>query len=310
MPCHRDPGREPAFAGDEATTPGAWPYWQRREHGVPVSALFLADGRDAQVLGISEQQVEGDALAPATPRGAGGGAAPVARPYAFAGALAGLPPALAGRGFEAALEAACRRLARHFGLRGLCSLDALAGPQGLRCLEVNARPSATLALHDGAVPGGLMAAHVAACRGEGLPGPRMPPAAAGGDARGFRVVVAPRAAGFGPAALRAAARTPWCHDRPAAPQALAAGQPVCTVRAEGATRDAVHALLAQRAAEVLQWLDAAPLAGQAAAQAPAQEPVREPVQPAAAWPVPPPPAVTGERPAAPAAWADPCPNDR
>ena len=95
--------------------------------GRPVSAVFVADGRDARVLGFCEGWCD-----PAA-----------AQPWRYGGAVrpAGLPPAL-----EAALVAAVGRLAAAAGLVGLNSADFLVTDGSFVLLEINPRPGATLDL--------------------------------------------------------------------------------------------------------------------------------------------------------------------
>jgi methenyltetrahydromethanopterin cyclohydrolase len=81
-------------------------HWQRERPGVPMSATFVANGRDAVLLGFNRQSVQaiGD------------------RPFVFAGVIGPVPVDGAVR---RAITRATRALAAAFGLRGLGSIDFL-----------------------------------------------------------------------------------------------------------------------------------------------------------------------------------------
>jgi predicted ATP-grasp superfamily ATP-dependent carboligase len=194
----------PAIAG---TPPAEGYYLQRRVAGQPVSALFLADGERALVLGLSRQWAD---PAPGQPFRYGGAAQPAV-----------LPP-----GQMSALRAGLDGLSRAFGLRGLNSADLLARDDSFFLLEINPRPGATLDLFPACR---LFALHVAACNlrlPAAAPREPLPTAAA--------IVYAPAAVipppGF--------AWPDWASDRQAGGVAVAAGQPLCSVRAAGADAEA------------------------------------------------------------------------
>ena len=104
-------------------------------------------------------------------------------------------------------------------------------------LEVNPRPPASFPLYE--TDDGLIAAHVAAC----LDG-RLPPAWAPdrGTVRGIEIVYARRPLTLTADAAEHLARA-GCHDRPLAGSRFAAGDPVCSLSAEGSDVDAVEARL-------------------------------------------------------------------
>ena len=196
-------------------------YFQRQVPGVPVSALFLADGRRAVMLGFSTQWA-----APTT-----------RRPHRYGGAVrpAALAPAVAD-----ALASATQRLMQAIPLVGLNSADFLVDGDQFRLLEVNPRPGATLDIFEPA-EGSLFALHVAACEGElsGAP-PRSDGACAAAIAYADRDIAA------------APAQWPdWTADRPVAGTAIEAGEPLCTVKATAATAAAAKARVDERLTEVL-----------------------------------------------------------
>jgi predicted ATP-grasp superfamily ATP-dependent carboligase len=208
-------------------------YFQRRVDGVPVSALFVADGRRARLVGLNRQFVRGTGE----------------RPYTWAGAIGPLvDPALA-RTLAEAIDA----LVPAFGLRGLASLDAVVDAAGRAwLLEVNPRPTATVALHDDAWPEGLLRVHVDAVRGRL---PDTPPRHAPGRVQATRVIFAPSDARIDAAQSATWARTGCLHDVPGPDTLLSAGDPVCTVSAAGGDAAAVLRELGAREDAVLQALE-------------------------------------------------------
>ena len=218
----------PASRAPDAVEGGLRRYFQRIAAGRAISALFLADGRDALLVGLSEQWTR----APGIDFGFAGATGPVE-----------LAPAL-----EGAIRAIVDRFVGASGVRGCCSLDLLVDGERVVLLECNPRPPATLDLYDDDWARGLFDAHVAACRGvlpSVAPGPR--------EARAFAVVYAPRT-------MRQPRRFAWpddCRDVPCAPAGRAefeAGAPICTVHAASASAALARRAVAQRAEDLLQRL--------------------------------------------------------
>lgn len=209
-------------------------YWQRWIHGIPVSLLFLADGKGVAPIGFNTQF-----LAPQ----------PEA-PFLYGGSMnrADLPATQRAQMVEAAA-----RVTSASGLQGLNSFDFVYDGQRVWALELNPRPSASVALYDPDYPGGLLQAHLGACHGVGLP--TWPGSA---TVRAQQILYA-MADCVAPAP---SAWPPGSTDLPRSGQLLRRGQPVITVAAAGTTTAATLALLAQRlqqAQALLAPLDA-PLA--------------------------------------------------
>jgi uncharacterized protein len=217
--------RPAAQAGD----PHEDSYYQRVQPGVPMSALFLADGRRAQRVGLTRliAHAQGD------------------RPYLYGGAIGPVAePAL-----QARVEQALQALVPAYALRGLMSLDFIAAQGVPWLLEVNPRPSASMVLYADAWPEGLVHAHIQAMQGRLPDGP---PRRTG--VRGSRVVYARRAGRVDTARL---VELSYCHDLPAGPALLSRGEPVCSVSAAADDVDAVDALLQARCTTVARRLVAA-----------------------------------------------------
>jgi predicted ATP-grasp superfamily ATP-dependent carboligase len=208
-------------------------YFQRREPGTPMSALFVADGERFRRIAINRLLVHASGPLP----------------YVYAGAVG---PVADGT-LEHAVDGALSALVPEFGLRGLASLDFLADGAHVSWLEINPRPPATLQLHAGAWPGGLMRVHVDAVWGR-LPAD--PPRRVGG-VRGHRTVFADRPGRVGDVPAHDAVELPHVHDLPTPGTRFAAGDPLCTVSADAATVDAVRRLLDARAARALRALTSA-----------------------------------------------------
>jgi uncharacterized protein len=216
----------PASAGVAATAgkPGAAGYFQRREAGRNLSLLFLADGRHAEVIGISEQLTRSNGF----------------RRYIYAGAVGPVRvPAAVAHMLRDALEA----LVSHTGLVGCNSLDFLLDGNRPAVLEINPRPSATLDLYDHHWNAGLFDAHVKACRGE------LAAAACGSRAARVRaqvIVYASASMRIGPDV----AFPPWCSDIPYPGTSVQADAPVCTVNADGVDVSSARRQLGRRRRQI------------------------------------------------------------
>jgi uncharacterized protein len=202
-------------------------YYQRRVAGTPTSALFLADGNRALVLGFSAQ------WSSPTPR----------QPFRYGGAVQ--PASLAHAAADTIIEAV-ERLVPRLSLIGLNSADFLVDDRGgIQFLEINPRPGATLDIFE---PGdeSLFAMHIAACEGI-LPAnaPRFE------HARASAIVYAEREI----AAFPALDWPHWAADRPAVGSRVARGDPLCTVFACAESAAKAQVLAEQRVAMILAATD-------------------------------------------------------
>ncbi len=225
------------------------PYQQREARGVPMSATFIADGRDAAVLGFNEQIV--------APLGT--------RPYVYRGVLGPVPVDSA---VAREVEAAVRACTEAFALRGLASLDFLLDAGRVLVLEVNPRPPASLALYPCVGDAGPLQAHLHACIDARLPGTtaceglqktitgmaNADSARSTAPVSGNEIVYAPHNIDCDAATAQQLARLPDTHDLPRGATRFAAGEPVCSVSARGATAAAVRSELARRRTTLLRFL--------------------------------------------------------
>ena len=209
-----------------ASSSGRGRYLQRRVEGRAVSALFLADGRRAAVVGFSEQWPD---PAPGKPFRYGGAAGPI-----------GLPQQLAGE-----IAAALDRLVAETGLLGLASADMILTGESFHLIEINPRPGATLDLFDRGETPSLLALHLNACAGA-LPA-RLP------EASPFAAAIVYTEGSIPPGARP---RPVWTADWPSCDETVPAGAPFCTAYASGPSPAAARRLLAQRRTELLASLRA------------------------------------------------------
>jgi uncharacterized protein len=226
-----------ALSPDAATLPDALHYFQRKVDGTPMSATFVANGREARLLGINQLLVQ-----------------PPPTPYAYAGVIGPVPLAepAAGR-----LQCALGLLSAGMALRGLCSLDFMFDGSEVLLLEVNPRPPASMALYGRRVRGGLMRAHVDACRLGVLPTlAALPPG--DGAVHGEQIIFARHPLQIDAATSRTLHTWPGCHDVPAAGTAVAPGAPLCSLSAAGASAEQVQARLARGRLALLNALERPP----------------------------------------------------
>jgi predicted ATP-grasp superfamily ATP-dependent carboligase len=205
-------------------------YYQARVPGRPVSALLLANGDSAIVLGISAQWPS-----------------PTFRqPFRYGGAVrpADIPPDVAGR-----LGKAACRLAAALSLTGLNSTDFMVDGDDFWVVEVNPRPGATLDIFEtgGLETGGcsLFSLHMAACAGDLVDeAPRFDGARASAICYAACDIMAPDRFEW----------PDWSADRPNGGIAIGAGEPLCTVHSGGAAAADAKALVEQRLAMINTWM--------------------------------------------------------
>jgi predicted ATP-grasp superfamily ATP-dependent carboligase len=217
----------PAAPG-EPRRPGE--YLEEFLEGVAGSAAFLADGRQARLLGASEQLV---------PRSPGSPASP----FRYAGNIAGPIEELLAPAERAAIARAADVLTGRFGLRGLNGLDYIRTSGGPALLEVNPRFTASMEILEEIACVSFFDLHLQALAGS-LP-------AAGPEARalwmGKGILYADDAV---EAPSPEALETLGVRDRPHRGERFEAGQPLCTLIVTASTRGACRSALQAREREV------------------------------------------------------------
>ncbi len=194
-------------------------YYQRRVPGTSCSALFVANGTDARLIGINV--LFGDS-------------SDATRPFRFAGASTLNP---VDEALFDTLHTHILGLTQTFTLRGINSLDFMFDNGDIWLLELNPRISATLCLYEADYPDGLLARHIAACHGLPLDDGYRPSVS-----RAFKILYA-RGSGAIPAQL---AWPAWSADRPRGGTIVRAGQPICSIAAESQDHSALDGLLSSR----------------------------------------------------------------
>jgi predicted ATP-grasp superfamily ATP-dependent carboligase len=219
--------RRGGAGGAHIATAKAWSrarpdsYFQRRVGGKSISALFLASGKKAEIIGLSLQWT---APTPASPFRYGGAAGPVAIDSARAEEIARSVAAIASE----------------LDLVGLNSADFLVSDHAVWLIEINPRPGATLDVFE-SNEAPLFARHVAACEG------RTTPASPSFAFKAAEIVYAPH-----DIAIRRGGNWPdWAVDRSAPGTLIAAGDPVCTALGSGATVDLARTCASQRARKII-----------------------------------------------------------
>lgn len=207
---------------DKPLEPGS--YFQQEMQGIPVSLLFAADGMTVKEVGFNQQWLAPTSL----------------MPYRYGGAVshAELLPVIKQQLLEAA-----QKLTSAVGLRGLNSLDAIMSGEGLWVLELNPRLTATFDLYP-CENGGLFELHVQASAGNLDYWPQL-----GLKSRAHYILYAPENISL-PEMFDWPA---WAADIPSSGH-IKAGEPVCTVTAEGDTADEAVLLMAERAKLLIKEL--------------------------------------------------------
>ncbi|HEY0776760.1 MAG TPA: ATP-grasp domain-containing protein, partial [Gemmatirosa sp.] len=210
---------------------------QARIDGVPGSAVFVADGRRAVLLGVSRQLV--------------GEAAFGARGFRYCGSI------LAGAGDgqftgdEALIDAAACLAdvaTEALGLIGVNGIDFVAVDGVPHAIEVNPRYTASMELVERAYGISVFGAHARACTARELPAFDVRAARRGAGATGKAVLFASHPSRVGD--TRAWLGDASVRDVPHPGEVIPAGGPVCTVFAEAGDAAACHAALERRAVMV------------------------------------------------------------
>ncbi len=201
-------------------------YYQKKHAGMPISMLFVVDGKSVRTIGFNQQYV-----------------APMKNmPYRFAGAVSKVTLPL---NIHKAFERAAQQLTLALNLHGINSLDAILDGETLFILELNPRLSATFQLYENLFP-----LHLQSCtdrRVENLEENEL--------SRGQMILYA-----NGTLEIPGDFIWPdWVADIPAIISGdssikIAEDEPVCTVFAEAESADSAHALLLLRMQKLREML--------------------------------------------------------
>ena len=207
-------------------------YWQRQCTGKPHSALFLAAGGVAHVIGISQLLPSGRTDAP----------------YAWSGAIG--PIQVLPEVFEQ-VQWTARVLASDLDLLGLCGIDFIVDPKKeVQLVDLNPRLVATCELYADRFASDYMSAHIETCLTGDPDGHLIPDSERKEGVRGMQVVYAPRPIAGMP-------NWKWpdgAADLPDTGTSIDAGQPLCTVRGHYRDADEARASLEDLSHQVLAYL--------------------------------------------------------
>jgi uncharacterized protein len=195
-------------------------YYQKKIEGPSMSVLFLADRREANIVGFNTQW---------------SAAPPAPSPYLFSGIMNSADLSVQQR---KQIAVYVTRLVKSASLVGLNSLDFLMERGECRVLELNPRPGTSVSLYDDLFPFGLVAEHIRAFQGCRVAGPhREFP-----GIRGLEIVYAERPCRI----VEDVAWPEWTVDRPMPGTRVPTHAPICTVTGRAATRGALRRLLTHR----------------------------------------------------------------
>jgi predicted ATP-grasp superfamily ATP-dependent carboligase len=211
-------------------------YFQQYAEGEPASAVFVAAGGRAVLLGASRQLLAGNFNSEL--------------PFLYAGSIA---PLILRDEETAKLRSLGGLLAERFALAGLFGVDFIRATDGLWILEVNPRYTASVEILERSSGQSFLSAHVAACESGAiqLEVPLLP-----AKIVGKRIVYAHENAMVGPkfdrlvAEWNGASAWPAIADLPRVGNPIRAGQPVVTVFAEGNSEPQVESKLQLLAAAI------------------------------------------------------------
>ncbi|MGB4782708.1 ATP-grasp domain-containing protein [Candidatus Methylomirabilis sp.] len=203
--------------------------------GLPCGAVFAADGRDACLLGISEQ------LIGRTEFGTDG--------FRYCGSILGSTGAgqTEWGDLVGSIRQVIRAITREFHLVGVNGVDFILKGKTVYPLEINPRYTASMELVEWAYGLNIFKTHLEACQG------RLP---------GFDLLAHPDMGCFGKAILFASRALifhdpRWWFDQgardlPLEGEQIAQGKPVCTVFSRGQSRSECYDRLTRAAAEI-EW---------------------------------------------------------
>lgn len=211
----RSPGESPAASRDE--------YLQEFIDGIPCSAAFIGDGRDAELVGFSRQFI--------------GMSSQSVAPFAFCGAITPWP---IPRRAAATMSRVGTLLAREMHLRGLFACDFVLCGELPFPVEVNPRYTATVELYERCSPDRpLLAAHARACRETHPPSPRSRPLLTNFTRHSVKLILFAAASFAAPdlgvvGSLASGTTFPRFADLPHEETLIRRGEPICTLFADGA----------------------------------------------------------------------------
>lgn len=202
-------------------------YLQEFVEGVPASVVFVANGRDVRVLGVSRQLIGDEVFG--------------AYDFQYCGSI--LDPSSSLR---AGAEELAKAATRAFGLDGVNGIDFVLSEGVPWPVEINPRWTASVELVEDAWGFPVFTAHHAACDAGVLP-----------EVSGFEGVRG-KAIVFACQDLLVGDTENWhglgIRDIPRSGQRIARGRPICTVLAGGTDESSCRRALVRKAAEIHEMI--------------------------------------------------------
>jgi len=198
-------------------------YFQYRVAGQSFSALFVANGKRAAIIGLSAQWTT---PTPASPFRYGGAAGPIEVGAAQADQIA----------------CAVASITSEFCLVGINSADFIVSADAVWLIEINPRPGATLDVFE-PNEDSLLGLHIAGCEG------RLMPLPTNLAFKAAEVVYAP----FDIVSQVELNWPDWTADRPSPGTRVAAGDPLCTTLASEPTVDLARICASDRAQHIMAF---------------------------------------------------------
>ena len=172
-------------------------YWQKYQAGTQHSVLFLADGKQVQVIGFNTQWTV---------------SLNESQEFAFSGIINSCDLL---NGQKELITDWLKKLVPVFGLKGLNSLDFIQAGNKSSVLEINPRPSASMQLYDA----GLLYSHIQASLGE------LTDYSINSGYTGYQIIYAEQDVLIPQGLLWPA----WCMDLPEFGVICRTGQPICSI---------------------------------------------------------------------------------
>jgi uncharacterized protein len=223
--------------GEELVPRGC--YLQELIEGIPGSVVFVAAGGRAVPLGVSRQLV--------------GEAAFGATAYRYCGNILAAQSDWDDAAIVNRAAMLARAVAEEFGVVGVNGIDFVVRDGAPFAIEVNPRWSASMELVERAHGFSVFEAHAAACARGVLPAVDLTQARPGAGAVGKAVVFARRDVVVGDTMSWLADGT--VRDIPHSGERITAGQPICTVFADGRDTLSCRLELVRRAEGIYAELD-------------------------------------------------------
>lgn len=226
--------------------------------GISASATFLANGKEAAVLGTSRQLI---------------GRNRRNRSFSYEGNIVPLDPraALDLQDFRNKINEIAKRLTSCFALKGINTVDFILNAEGIWILEVNPRWSGSVELIERARGKSLFGDHLTGCKGRELPRFQkvIAESADGGEELrnfiGKKLVFADKNLSIGE--LREqdyrSLYEQGVRDIPRAKTEIAKGQPLCTVLVEGISDQDCFTRLQEKSQLIHQYFEKTGKAGRA-----------------------------------------------